>query len=271
MTTLNRLSLQFLARHPDDAARDVERINSKDLVPFFAAIPTGTAAKILINMTPVHSIEILSALQLSTSISILETVPANVATALVRRMPVKLQKALLELAEREGQLESVRILVKFPANTVGAIMEPQVLILHESMNADEVRHVLKFHLQQLPHEFYVVDQSYRLSGYVSASDLLLKDEFKSLAKLVRSFPHGIAARSRIDSAVANPGWLDRNHLPVVDDDGVLLGDLDRQVLQRAASSLEQQHDNPDASRDIIVGLAETFLNSFTEIMSGNRH
>lgn len=267
---LNSLSLRYLERHPDNAARDIERLNSDDQASLIGNIPASIAANILTNITPVHGVQLLSLLEIATSISILELMPANIAATITRRLPARLCAALLKQAADEEQLESVRLLVKFPANTVGAIMDPQILVLQKSLNIDEVKRVLQCHEKELPHEFYVVDERYKLRGYVAACDLLLKDQLENISALLKPCAHSIFSRLRIESAVENPGWLENTQLPVVDNEGVLLGELDKHVLQTALTQIELRGTDSDPSRDILVGLAETFLNSFSEIMSGNR-
>ncbi len=267
---LNKLSLHYVEQHPEDAARDIERMNKDDTLLFFTDVAANTAADVLVNMTPVHCIEILSTLNVSVSINILESIPANIASSMIRRMNETARRVLLELARKEARLESARMLVNFSPNTVGSIMDPQVLILQKSMNMDEVKHVLRCHVKELPDEFYVVDERQVLCGYVAARDLLLKENFTNLMEFIRPCQHTIPSTAYIDSACNIPAWLEHSRLPVVGINGVLLGELDNHVLQIAVTKLKRRRSETDLSNEILLGLTDTFVNSFVEVISVNK-
>jgi len=267
---LERVSLRFLEQHPADAARVIESMGIEDLIPVFTTLPATTAAKVFMHMTSVETIKIFSKMEIHVLVNILELLPANVAAALIRRLAPEILKSILESPETGERLKDISTLLQFAANTAGAIMEPAVLLFQKTMKVHEVRRLLRLNAKDLYNEICVIDGSQVVSGFILARDLLVANDNAAISELLKPFPIMISPRAHLESIVENPAWNNFSHLPVIDAQGVMLGYLCRDTLIKAVALIAANMSEPDPPRDILVGLAETFLNTFSELMSYNK-
>ena len=263
---MDKLAQQYISRHPADAARSIARFTDAEKTQLFGDIEAGTTAALLGHMPGADAGYSLTLIPAADVIPVLMAMPSNLAAACLRRMPGNIRNGILELARDEPGLRRVLGLLRFSVHDAGAIMDPDVLVPVSDQTVGEVIELVKRHPDTLEEKLYVVDRSRQLAGVVISRELLLADHLSGLHTLLHPCRYTIPAHAHLHSARDNPGWVDTDTLPVVDNHNLLLGVLSLVELDRRLGELGSNNPFNDQPGDILIGLAETFVNTCSEIL-----
>ncbi len=175
-----------------------------------------------------------------------------IAAALLRRTAPERRAEVLPCLPEELAARIARLL-SYPDGTVGSVTDPGVLALSGDVCVGEaVRHVRRFHTAA-HHHVYVVDRAQHLEGVVHLRALVGSRPRDPLADVMQPMRAQLAARSRIVTAAAHPGWREFDALPVADESGLLLGMVrHRQIRQLDALT------GPGGITSALVGFGELY-------------
>jgi len=223
------LSLHFLQNHPQEAARTLEQFTPDQVAAFLEQVAAKPAADILRLMTPSLAVNCLSAMKTAQSAALLEQFSIERAAMLLRRMATDVRNDIIR-AMSPVTANMIRRVLRYPAGTVGTVMNPNVFTVPETMHVDEViRAVQKSH-DQVRGEVYVVNERQQLVGLVFTRDLLVGDPDMPVKNIMQLPAAGFSARSSLAAARDHPEWKYRDILPVCDHAGMFIGVLKRGVM-----------------------------------------
>lgn len=189
-------------------------------------LPDPLAADALETMRPERQLQVVEALDEDQALRLLALVAPDAATDLVGRLaPSRAQRVLEALPPL--QAERILDLLRYPEDTAGGIMTNDVVIAQAHLSAGEARVALREQLAgpDFVYYVYVVDdeRAGRLRGVLTLRDLLLADDARPLAEVMTTSPAVVSpVQTALEAArqVADHGLA---ALPVVADDGRLLG------------------------------------------------
>ena len=118
---------------------------------------------------------------------------------------------------------SVRRLLNYLENSVGAHMEQQVVTLHEKMIMKDAVDVVKAFKGSIQPELYVLSMDRKLAGFINSSDLITKNPDDPVMSNLQTNMSTIAPETPVHSMMTHPGWRDHYSLPVVDNAFRFLG------------------------------------------------
>lgn len=268
--TLERISRLFIERHPFEAVRTIERLTDEDRVGLLTALEPEAAADVLHAMTPADAVASLIQMTPVQSIPILKILSPNFAAACLRRLPANLRRDILMEAVQHGDLKSVRTLLNFPPDVVGAVMDPETAAVQEQMSAAEAVEFARRHQDKLRNVIYVVNGENLLVGLIEARDLLILKDKTTVLNAMKPIQYKINGRAHLGTASDNAGWEHFDDLPVVDSHGNYLGSLNRKVFLQALTETDIHTDRGEQPKEILIGLAETFLNTCSELLFPDR-
>ena len=166
---------------------------------------------------------------------------------LVRRLSPQAAESLLRLVD-EADRRDIATLVKYPENTVGSIMTTDYAWLPENLTAEEA--IARLRLQAPDREtiyyVYVIEESTRkLRGILSLRDLILAQKSAKVRDVMETDLITLKAHEDREIAAKQLARFDLIALPVVDDDGRLVGivthdDAIDVVVQEATEDLQRQ-------------------------------
>lgn len=226
------LTLGFIRDHPRDAARALAALEEAELAEFVDSLPASLAAALLGHLEPLKASRCLQALAPSRAAAALAPAASASAAVLLRRLPGGNREAILTAMPATAQAR-LRLLLSYPADTVGSVLEPDVLTFAEHVAVAEAVAGARRGRRHLMNVVYVLDAGQRLRGAVDLRDLLVSDPGGSLQALIRRGDAALPARATLAAAARHPGWIDYETLPVTDRRGVFLGVLRRSVLLSA--------------------------------------
>ena len=263
---MDKLAQQYIYRHPVDASRTFIRYDDPDKAALLADMPAVGVAALLENMSTTDATHCLTLLPIETVMDILAAMPSNLAAACVRRVPGTIRTDLLELAKLKPELKRMLQLLRYSVHDAGAIMDPDLLIPRTEATIAEVIELVQRYPAKLKDIIFAVDESQILAGYLFSRELLLAGPGSRLRALLRPCRYVIAAHAHLQAAADSPGWQESDYLPVVDSQNVLLGVLPRDELDRRLAELGKNNPFNEQPGDILIGLAETFVNTCSEIL-----
>lgn len=222
MSLEQRLADQLVDRHPERAAVALELAGREGAASILARAKAEDAAAVMRRMSPQLAAAILEVLTAPRAAEVLEALPLDAAVRLIRRLsPGRADEAFENMARRRAG--AVRSLLQFPEGSAGALMDPEVLALPETLSAREAVTRVREAPEQARYNVYIVDGQQRLVGAVNLRELLLATPRTRLADLMVREPLHLDARADRAAVVAHRGWREVHSLPVVDEQGGYLG------------------------------------------------
>ena len=184
---------------------------------------------------------------------------------LVSSLPDEQRQAVLEHVDRADQAE-VRSVLSFPEDTVGAMMDLDVLTVREDATLEAVHRLLR-RKKPLPahtNELIVVDRSNNLRGVLALDSLLLEEPEVEVAQVMNAQPTYFYTDDRDRDAVDAFEKYDLISAPVVN--------LHRQVVGRITVDAVIDEINERAQTESLrqVGLSEEDEDLFAPIISSAR-
>jgi len=213
------------SQHPADAADTIEGLDIADQVKFIKQLPIKDAAESIAEMDDPDQQALIASLNRGLGARILEQMAPDDATDLLEGLEEDLRKALLSRVQAEDRAE-LKTLLTFDPHTAGGVMNTEVVILDQDLNADQAIIKIREEVEdkEIPYYAYLTDKKDRLVGVVSLRDLLLAKRGLTLKELVKtqsliSVGYNID-KEEVAHLIAHYNFL---ALPVVDFGNRLLG------------------------------------------------
>jgi Mg/Co/Ni transporter MgtE len=253
MSVENSMSLQFLTRHPVDAARVLEQLSPLDVAALFEETPTNVAATALAAMLANSSAACLSVMDPETAAALLDSMPVTNAARIFSLLSQEKQKVLSKELSAKTRKRILRFL-SYRALSAGDLMNPNVDMLMENLTvADAIRRIER-HRQSVKCEIYIVDKLHRFLGFVDLGNLMTSRQQVRLRDIMgRSLPT-VSVHASSESLLNNSSWAGRRRLPVVESDNTLVGILDYERVKEAVDKDYNQNRDPMENLFSLAGL-----------------
>jgi magnesium transporter len=231
----------FLESHPEDAALILERLPSQELAELFEGdIPPAVSASVLQRINPMVAAESLALTTRDRAGEIVVKLPLHVAAVLLRRMNPEIRDGLLKRLPHEAT-RPLGLLLQYPENTAGSLMEPRVLVLPSDMTVSDAIALVRRSPHHAIHYFYVVDRRQILAGVTTLRELMLARPKDLVSSVMRTPAVHLSFRADRAAIVNHTGWKSFHKLPVTDDTGVFLGVIGYKTLR----TIEARRTTPD--------------------------
>jgi magnesium transporter len=209
---------------PVEIAELFQHLSDEERVLIFRILPRDVAADIFAELDVDLQRTILSGLGDKQTARLLYEMAADDRTALLEEIPAEAARQLLALLPKEDR-DVALTLLGYPEGSVGRLMSPDYLTIHEDWKVREVLDHVRAHGQESDSldTLYVVDTKGVLVDEVTVKSLLLASLDDEVASLMNYKFEALSVQSDQEHAVELFKKYDRPTLPVVDAYGVLLG------------------------------------------------
>jgi len=231
----DRFSLQYIESHPEDAASSLEGINHEDMCEYIESLSIKHAALIIQNLTPISGSSALARLPLDSVIPILTRLPANQATLLIRRIPSEKKKEITTLPGLPGFIKRS---LRYPEDTVGAIMDTDALVLPARFTISQARKHMKKYTARIHNRIFVTDEQQVLRGFIELKEIMFARSKTALAQLARRPNIKLSVRDRLESVAVETATQHTEVFPVVDHANHLMGVVTNRNLRQAIAELQ---------------------------------
>jgi magnesium transporter len=230
---VQRLVERFVALHPDEVARALERLDPAAAAGVLQGSPPAAAAEVLRRMGGDDAARLLPALPAAHAADVLAELEPTIAAGLVAR---------LDGDDRAGVLAALpapaaRILgelLEFPPGTAGRLMDVRVTSFAPDTRVDHALEVIRRLRDRRIVDIMLVDPDGALIGVVALQDLVGAAPDRPLDELARRRVVSVHPMTRRDEVVELLRQHQLGSLPVVDLQGRLVGILRHATLVDAA-------------------------------------
>lgn len=262
----DRLVRRFIEAHPVDAARVMERYAGEPASAVLQDLPLERIVPVVAAMSDHVAAECVSVMEPERGAAILRELDLDQASALLRRVAGPQRDRLLDAMSPDLAAQLRRVLA-FPPGSAGALMDPKVLSVPETLTAAEALE----HVRAAPHlaiyYLYIYDEGSRLSGVVNLRELMLADPGTPLTEMMATGVDKLSAVADRNAILVHPGWTEYHALPVVDEGGRFVGAVRYETLRR----LEGQARNEAPSASLAASLGELYWVGLSGILRGMGH
>lgn len=251
LSLLPVLANALIERHPERAADVLERIDPEESAALLVRADPGSSAEVLRQLSPGRAADVVEALPATNAAALLDTLALDDAARLLRTLDATVAEPVLErIGERRARM--LRIGMRYPEHTAGALMDPMVLALPASLTACEALERVREEPENAHYNVYMIDADHRLVGALTLRELFLARSDARLDELM--VRHPLCVRDDADRAtvVSHPGWRSVHALPVVDAAGRFVGALRYRRLRELEEALLRRG-RADASSTAALG------------------
>jgi len=222
-----RITYHRLAElHPADLADILEELSRDEQKSVIESLDNETAAHAVSEISPRMQVAFLESIPADRAADIVEEMPPDEAADVLQELHPKTSAELLANMEEE-EAEEVRDLLGFEENTAGGLMTTEFIALEDSGTVGSA--IAAFKTFEGPiesvHAVYLINGESVLTGVVPLAHLVLAETSAPLKEL--STDPVISIHSHKDGKTVVNLFHKYNllALPVVDDDGRLLGEV----------------------------------------------
>ena len=211
-------------RHASDLAAALTELGIEDQVIVFRILPRKDASALFAYLSLEQQEALLKAMAREDIAALLNSMAPDDRTMFLEELPASVTRQLLALltpAERSVALT----LLGYPEDSIGRLMTPHYIGVHEDWTVKEVLDYIRKHGQdsETLNVVYVVDEQGLLIDDIRIREFLLTSLDTRVADLMDRRFAALKATDNQNAAVAVFRQYDRTALPVTDTGGVLIG------------------------------------------------
>lgn len=231
--TMDLLRQDFVSGFPRHAAQTLERMPDEAVVEVLGGLDDADAIPTWELLSPDVAMRALAALPEERAAGLLEAMEPEQAVPLLALCDEEGRAAYLGAMAPEAA-EELRLLLSYPVDSAGAMMDPKVLLLRPDTTVNEALSRVRQLRRRGIRVLFVVNADKALEGAVDVQDLATSSSTTTLDEIMRPVKAAVNVMASRDEVVE---LLDQHRLtdmPVVDLDGRLVGAVRPQNLVAAA-------------------------------------
>ena len=209
---------------PADIAIILESVDNAKLPLVFRLLPKELAAEAFVEMesdqqevlirsfSDAELKEVVDELYVDDAVDIVEEMPANVVSRILRQADPDMRKMINEI-------------LKYPEDSAGSIMTTEYVELRPDMSADDaIKRVRRTGIdKETIYTCYVTDKDRRLIGAITLKTLLLSDDETLVSDIMREDAVCVNTLEDQEEAAKALSKYDLQAIPVVDQESRLVG------------------------------------------------
>ena len=219
---LSRLNRAFLLNHPRTAARSLEKTAPDDAAEILFQQEPFIAARVMERISPGTLDIIFLLLPSAFAASILASMEASAAVALLSRQSVELQD--IYIAHMNDVIAAeFRSLLDYPDKCVGQMMSTQIVAFNKNTTVEQAITQLRLLNVETIHHLFLLDDEMRLDSEVEIKKLALAQSAQTLSSISKPIVTYVNAMDSKDELMDKIDKFHIDVLPVVDLELRLVG------------------------------------------------
>lgn len=220
---VDALVRRFIIEYPKDAAPKLDQLDRDEVAQILADLPFENMVAAWEAMSAHAGSELLGRLTPATCRELAKRADIGKLSLLLSRMDTESREAFLVNLD-EADAGDIRALMEYPTDTAGQLMDTRILTFRKDQSVADAVAVLRSRVRQRNISgLRIVDDEKKLIGIVNIRDLALADSDQSLGSLSRGVIAAVFPMDPREDVVEKLQKYGLEELPVIDNDGVLLG------------------------------------------------
>jgi magnesium transporter len=210
---------------PADIAVIMEQLTEDEGRYLFKLLPKEISTDTLTELDEDIREELLETLTTSEIAAHVDEMDSDDAADLVSELPETKQEEVISQIKDQEAVEDIRKLLTYPEDSAGALMQREFIKVNQKLSVLRCVAELRRQAKDVENVYtiYVVDQDDKLVGLLSLKSLLVSTPNDTIDKLYNPKIHRVKASASKEEVARIMQKYDLVVLPVVDDEGKLLG------------------------------------------------
>jgi len=261
MNEIPQLTLNFVTKHPQEAAKILEQLAVEDTVAFIEKIPPELGSKLLDKLAPQYSGQCFLILDPKLSSALMQGMKSTSALSMFRINPSATLNSLLKLLSADKKV-LLKKRLSFPPNSVGAWIDSDNPPVPETALVGDIRRSLRSSKDVIEYAPCVIKVDGTIAGLLSLSRLATAKDGSKVSKIMATDFKPILDRDSLQSAASLPDWNRFDALPATNRRGKFIGMLTQKNLNKGL--FFSTGDGSSKSTDDIL---EDCFNAYTSTLS----
>jgi len=211
--------------HHADIAEILDELNLDDATYIIKLLDSEKTSEILMDLdedTRERVLKNLSAKEIAEEIGELDT---DDAADIIGELPEERQKRVISQLEDEEHKADIKELLTYDEDSAGGLMAKELVKVNENWTVPRCIKEMRAQAENVTrvHSIYVVDDQDKLIGRLSLKDLLIAPPRSHISKIYIPKVDSVNVHEDAEEAARIMQKYDLEAIPVVDDEGVLLG------------------------------------------------
>lgn len=209
---------------PADIAELIIELDESERVLIFRLLNRELAADVFEYLDVDTQLELIKSMGKEETAAILNEMDPDDRTALFEEIPAQALQQLLSLLSAEEK-KIATTLLGYPENSIGRLMTPDYLAIKADWTVEEVLNYIRQvgKSKETLNVIFVIDEKGKLLGLIDIRDILLSPPSQKIAELYDENISPLNVFDDQETAVSVLQKYDAVALPVLDNNGVLLG------------------------------------------------
>jgi len=208
---------------PEDVAEWLDLLSVEDRQRILGVLDHDAAGTVLTDTTASIRAELVEEIEPERLARIAEALPADEAADLIGELEVAESEQVLHHISTADE-EVLRQLLTYPEDTAGGIMNPEVVALRPSDTVDDaIRFLRSVDQDTVTAAVYVVDEEYRLQGFVRLRRMVTAQPAARLGDIMSTDVISVTVETDQEEVADLVDKYDFIAIPIVDNDNRLMG------------------------------------------------
>lgn len=227
MTSTHPLKLAYARRFPAEVAAHLARRGSEETAQTLDGLPVEVAAAVVARLPHGIGIRVLAGQDDERIAAWLGAAGLDHALAILLHVDAVRRTQILDALPGRRTRRVLRRLVVFPADTVGATLNPAAMRLDADTPLGEAVELLRSDESETERVVWLVDDQGHYLGRIDLGRALAARSDRSRLREFLVSVKPLRAETTLASARGFSEWLEHAELPVIDELGHLLGSITR--------------------------------------------
>jgi len=224
---------RFFAESPKRAANKLETMSTKEAAGILNDLSLEKLPPVWEALSPYVAAELITALPRERAAETLQAIDPGKAASIMVLVEPEEKEALLALIDPVLAAE-IGELFTYPQDSAGQLMDTRVNVFRGDMTVANALDILRrTRTGQAVHQLRLVDDDLRLKSLVDIKALALADSAQSLDSIAQGITAVVKPMDSREEIVEKLESFRLEELPVIDDDGHLLGIIRHSALMDA--------------------------------------
>ncbi|MGB1168775.1 MAG: magnesium transporter [Flavobacteriaceae bacterium] len=215
----------FEEMHYADVAEILDELSFDDIIYIIKLIDSEKTSAVLMELDEDIREKILQKLSAKEIAEEVEELDSDDAADIIGELSEERQEAVMSQIEDEEHVKEIEELLTYDEDSAGGLMAKELVKVNENWNVLKCVREMRSQAEEVTrvHSIYVVDDNEKLKGRLSLKDLLITSTKTAISEVYIPKVDFVNVHDDLDEVSNKMRKYDLEAIPVVNNDGVLLG------------------------------------------------